>query len=35
KEKAFSSLIGYIMKETKGKADPQKAAEIIKEIIKA
>ncbi len=33
KEKAFSSLIGYIMKETKGKADPQKAAEIIKEII--
>ncbi|HQK53261.1 MAG TPA: Asp-tRNA(Asn)/Glu-tRNA(Gln) amidotransferase subunit GatB [Sedimentibacter sp.] len=35
KEKAFSSLIGYIMKETKGKTDPQKAAEIIKEIIKA
>jgi len=35
KEKAFSSLIGYIMKETKGKADPQKAAEIIKEIIKS
>lgn len=35
KEKAFSYLIGYIMKETKGKADPQKAAEIIKEIIKA
>ncbi len=35
KEKAFSSLIGYIMSETKGKADPQKAAEIIKEIIKS
>ena len=35
KEKAFSSLIGYIMKETKGKADPQKAAEIIKEIIQS
>ena len=35
KEKAFSSLIGYIMKETKGKADPRKAAEIIKEIIKS
>lgn len=35
KEKAFSSLIGYIMKETKGKADPQKAADILKEIIKA
>jgi len=33
KEKAFSSIIGYIMKETKGKADPQKAAEIVKEII--
>ena len=35
KEKAFSSLIGYIMKETKGKADPRKAADILKEIIKA
>ncbi|MDD3751734.1 MAG: Asp-tRNA(Asn)/Glu-tRNA(Gln) amidotransferase GatCAB subunit B, partial [Tissierellia bacterium] len=35
KEKAFSSIIGYIMKETKGKADPQKAAEIVKEIIKS
>ena len=35
KEKAFGSIIGYIMKETKGKADPQKAAEIVKEIIKS
>lgn len=34
KEKAFKSIIGYIMKETKGKADPVKASEIIKEIIK-
>jgi aspartyl-tRNA(Asn)/glutamyl-tRNA(Gln) amidotransferase subunit B len=35
KEKAFGSIIGYIMKETKGKADPQKAAEIVKEIIRS
>ncbi len=35
KEKAFGSIIGYIMKETRGKADPQKAAEIVKEIIKS
>ncbi|MDI9495479.1 MAG: Asp-tRNA(Asn)/Glu-tRNA(Gln) amidotransferase subunit GatB [Bacillota bacterium] len=34
KEKAFGAIIGYIMKETRGKADPQKAAEIVKEIIK-
>ncbi|NLJ58738.1 MAG: Asp-tRNA(Asn)/Glu-tRNA(Gln) amidotransferase subunit GatB [Tissierellia bacterium] len=33
KEKAFKSIIGYIMRETKGKADPIKATEIIKEII--
>ncbi len=35
KEKAFGSIIGYIMKETKGKADPVKATEIVKEIIKS
>ena len=35
KEKAFGSIIGYIMKETKGKADPQKAGEIVREIIKS
>ena len=34
KEKAFKSIIGYIMKETKGKADPIKSAEIVKEIIR-
>ena len=33
KEKAFKSIIGYIMKETKGKADAQLATEIVKEII--
>ena len=33
KEKAFGSIIGYIMRETRGKADPQKAAEVVKEII--
>ena len=33
KEKAFKSIIGYIMKETKGKADAQLASEIVKEII--
>lgn len=33
KEKAFGSIIGYIMKETKGKADAQSATVIVKEII--
>lgn len=33
KEKAFGSIIGYIMKETKGKADAQLATEIVKELI--
>jgi aspartyl-tRNA(Asn)/glutamyl-tRNA(Gln) amidotransferase subunit B len=33
KEKAFKSIIGYIMKETKGKADAEAAANIILEII--
>lgn len=35
KEKAFGAIIGYIMKVTKGKADPQKAGDIVKEIIKS
>lgn len=35
KEKAFGSIIGYIMKQTKGKADAALATEIVKEIIKA
>ena len=34
KEKAFGAIIGYIMKETKGKADVALAAEIVKELIK-
>lgn len=34
KEKAFGAIIGYIMKETKGKADAALAAEIVKELIK-
>ena len=34
KEKALKSIIGYIMKETKGKADAKLAAEIIMEVIK-
>ena len=33
KEKAFKSLIGFIMRETKGKADPMKTTEMLKEII--
>lgn len=33
KEKAFKSIIGQIMKETKGKADAERAGEIVKEII--
>ena len=33
KEKAFGSIIGYIMKETKGKADAQLATEIVKELV--
>lgn len=33
KEKAFKSIIGYVMKETKGKADAVKATELVKEII--
>jgi len=33
KEKAFGSIVGYIMKGTKGKADAQAAGDIIKEII--
>ena len=33
KEKAFGSIIGYIMKQTKGKADAQLATEIVKELI--
>lgn len=35
KEKAFGSIIGFIMKETKGKADAVLAGEIVKEIINA
>jgi len=34
KEKALKSIIGYIMKETKGKADAQLATEIVLELIK-
>lgn len=34
KEKAFGSLVGAVMRETKGKADPAKAGEIIKELIR-
>lgn len=34
REKAFAAIIGYIMKETKGKADAALATEIIKEMIK-
>ena len=33
KEKAFGSIIGYIMKQSKGKADAALAGEIVKEII--
>jgi len=33
KEKAFGSIIGFIMKETKGKADAALATEIVKQII--
>jgi len=33
KQKAMGALIGYIMKETRGKANPAKAGEILKEII--
>lgn len=33
KEKALGSIIGYIMKETKGKADAAAATEIVKELI--
>lgn len=35
KEKAFGSIIGYIMKETRGKADPIKATQIVKELIES
>lgn len=34
KEKALSAIIGYIMKETKGKADAAQATEIVKQLIK-
>lgn len=34
KEKAIKSIIGYIMKETKGKADAKLATDIILELIK-
>lgn len=34
KEKAMSFLVGCIMKETKGKANPQKAQELLKKKIK-
>lgn len=33
KEKAFGAIIGYIMKETKGKADATLAAAIVKELL--
>jgi aspartyl-tRNA(Asn)/glutamyl-tRNA(Gln) amidotransferase subunit B len=33
KEKAIGSIIGFIMKETKGKADAAAATEIVKELI--
>ncbi|MGD9568976.1 MAG: Asp-tRNA(Asn)/Glu-tRNA(Gln) amidotransferase subunit GatB [Sedimentibacter sp.] len=33
KEKALGAIIGYIMKETKGKADAALATEIVKELI--
>lgn len=33
KEKALAAVIGYVMKETKGKADAALATEIVKEII--
>ena len=33
KEKAFGSIIGFIMKETKGKADASLATEIVKQLI--
>jgi len=35
KEKAFGSIIGYVMKQSKGKADAALAGEIVKEIISA
>lgn len=34
KEKALGAIIGYIMKETKGKADAALATEIVKQLIK-
>ncbi len=34
KEKALAAIIGYIMKETKGKADAVLATEIVKQLIK-
>ncbi len=34
KEKALGAIIGYIMKETKGKADAALATEMVKELIK-
>jgi aspartyl-tRNA(Asn)/glutamyl-tRNA(Gln) amidotransferase subunit B len=34
KEKAFKSIIGYIMKETKGKADAELAGDIVRDLIK-
>ncbi len=33
KEKAFAAIIGFIMKETKGKADAVLAAEIVRQLI--
>jgi len=33
KDKAFGAIIGYIMKETKGKADANLATEIIKQLL--
>jgi len=30
KEKAFNSLVGQVMKATKGKANPQQLSEILK-----
>ncbi len=33
KEKAFGSIIGYIMKQTKGKADASLATKIVKDIL--
>jgi aspartyl-tRNA(Asn)/glutamyl-tRNA(Gln) amidotransferase subunit B len=31
KEKAFNSLVGQVMKATKGKANPQEASRLLKE----